>query len=150
MYAFVDRPIGRLDAGGRFLIWSMRFWVRAMMRSSCPRAEIGDAFVERDMEDAVAHFDMLMHILNRHARDNMGFGPIPCRRVHEGEALVLALLARTQHEPAMRTRQTLTMMVEDGWVEPLIVALSALSTRLASVGLLPQAPDGEALRTGDE
>lgn len=150
MYDFIDRPIGHLDQGGRFLVWSMRFWVRAMHKGICPTTEIGSAFEQRDMGDALPHFNMAMIILNRHARENLGFGPVPCRRVHEAEALLLSILSATRHESATRTRQTLALMVEAEWVGPLLAALSALATRLGSVSLLPQAPDAHSISTGDD
>jgi hypothetical protein len=149
MYDFVDRPIGKLDGGGRFLVWSMRFWVRAVAKGLSPASEIGGAFGQRDISEALPHFNLAMAILHRHSRHDLGFGLVPCRRVHEAEALLLAILASASIEPATRTRQTLALMVEPEWVGSLMTALSALATRLGSVGLLPRAPGPQSLPTGE-
>ena len=43
MYEFLDRPVTGLDHGGRFLVWSMRSWVKAMGERQCPGTALGSA-----------------------------------------------------------------------------------------------------------
>jgi hypothetical protein len=155
MYDFIDRKVGDLDEGGRFLLWSVRFWVRAMSRKTCPTIEVGTAFRQRGLSEALPHFNMTMLILNRHALDNLGFGPVPCGSVHEGEALLLGIFSRMRDASESDMRDTLRLMVDKEWVGPLLAAITALAFDLAEAGLLPHAPAppvrnyGEGQPTGE-
>ena len=148
MYAFIDRQVSELDEGGGFLLWSVRFWVRAMGQRRCPATDIGSAFDRNGLSEALPHFNMTMLILNRHALDNMGFGPLPCPRVHEAEALLLGILSRMRDMDEMELRAILTLMVEPDWVSPLRASLTALAIDLAQIAFLPHAPAPLILPTG--
>ncbi|MGV3769997.1 MAG: hypothetical protein ACO1NM_08225 [Sphingobium phenoxybenzoativorans] len=148
MYDFIDRQVSELDEGGRFLLWSVRFWVRAIGQRRCPSTDIASAFERHGLAEALPHFNMTMLILNRHALNNMGFGPLACPRVHEAEALLLGILSRMRQNDETDLRNTLALTVEPQWVNPLSAAMSALAIDLAEVAFLPHAPAPLTLPTG--
>lgn len=141
MYDFIDRDVGRLSRGGQLMIWAMRAWVRASASRQCPSTAVGPAFLKWHCIDALSHFNMAMVILNHHALEAVGFGPLPCRHVREGEALLLAIMRNMARGASIDTRKTITLMTEANWVGPLHSALEALSRHLLAAGLIPDITD---------
>jgi hypothetical protein len=90
MYQFVDQPVEHLGNGSRFVLWAMRGWTNALRRERCPRATIGGAFVNMDAGPALPDFHALMVCLHR-AGPVLRMAPLACKRIGEGEAVLLAL-----------------------------------------------------------
>lgn len=90
MYQFVDQPVERLDDGSRFVLWAMRAWTNALRRECCPRATIGGAFVNMGVSAALSDFHASMTRLRR-AEPMLAVSPLACKRIGEGEAVLLAL-----------------------------------------------------------
>jgi hypothetical protein len=140
MYDFVDRPVTSLDRGGRFLIWSMRRWVRALAEHACPPNAIGPAFAKWNMIGALPDFHMAMTVLNRDALDSVHFAPLDCLRVAEDEAILLHLFRAMHDTPPDRMLAVLSLVVMEDATAPLLAALTGIARRLADAGLIPQAP----------
>ncbi|MET0137043.1 MAG: hypothetical protein ABW192_01520, partial [Sphingobium sp.] len=85
MYEFVDRPITSLDHGGRFLVWTLRNWVRALSDGYCPAAAVGPAFAKWEMMAAFPPFHRMLSVLNIHGLETIAVAPIDCRSVSEHE-----------------------------------------------------------------
>lgn len=92
MYEFVDRPVTSLDHGGRFLVWSMRSWVKAMGERSCPAGAIAPAFGQWRMLSGLQPFLRIMALFNRHGLENFQFCALPCNHVSEHEAIIVSLI----------------------------------------------------------
>ena len=60
MYDFLDRRVAHLDEGGRFLVWSMRVWVKVMGEGRCPFTVIAPAFARWKMIGGLPHFHRAM------------------------------------------------------------------------------------------
>jgi hypothetical protein len=69
MYDFVDRPVSSLDEGGRFLIWVLRNWVRAMSERQCPAHAVAPARARWKMMGALPQFHHMLMALNIHGRE---------------------------------------------------------------------------------
>lgn len=152
MYAFVDQDVRVLDEGSRLVLWASRAWVCAVSRGECPEGHIGQeiaaVFQQRGIADAFAHFGMVMLILNRHARDDLDFGHLACRRVHEGEALLLSVLSSLREAGEDDIRATLNLLVEGEWGRSCLSAIPGLGLELADMGLLPRPPETNHQTTG--
>ncbi|MCE7795378.1 hypothetical protein LWE61_02275 [Sphingobium sufflavum] len=92
MYDYLDRPVGALDEGSRFLVWSMRGWTQSMAECRCPPSVLAPGFARSDLDAMLPHFHMAMMVLNRDGLDKLGFGAMGCPQVSEAEAILLATL----------------------------------------------------------
>jgi len=138
MYDFLDRRVAHLDEGGRFLVWSMRVWVKVMGERRCPVTVIAPAFARWKMIGGLAHFHRAMALFNRDALDTLGFSPLPCHHVSEHEALILSLVCSLRDGRPEAVRDTLALLVEEDSVGDLLAALTGLGLCLAEAGIYPQ------------
>ena len=143
MYAYVDRQVGSLDPAAGLLVDSMRRWVTAAAARTCPPHAIGPAFHMLGALPAMPYFHMAMILINRDARQQVGFAPIHCPRVAEDEAILLSVLRSVADRRPDRTRTTLGLFVAEKAVEPLTATLTELVTRLerAGLALAPHRPE---------
>lgn len=149
MYEFVDQRVTSLDHGSRFLIWSMRSWVKALTERRCPPSAIGPAFAKRGMIAALPHFHTAMRLLNRDGLDTFRVAPLDCHHVAEDEALLLSLVRALRDDQPDSVRKTVELMVTEDAVVPLLAAFTAIAIQLAEKGIFPEAscprlPHGEA------
>lgn len=140
MYEFVDRPVTGLDAGGRFLIWSMRSWTAAIGGNHCPAPQVASAFAKWNMIGGLQHFHRAMLLLSRDALETICFAPLACNRVCEHEAIVLSLLDTIAAEKTSRARDLLAMLIEEASIGDMLAALGELCGSLARASLLPGVP----------
>ncbi len=137
MYEFLDRPVTGLDRGGRFLVWSMRIWVRSMGESQCPVSAIAPAFAKWGMIGGLAHFHKAMLMFNRDALEQFGFCALNCNHISEHEAIILSLVCSLRDERPEMVRDTLALLVEDDRIGDVLGALSALGRSLDEAGIFP-------------
>jgi len=140
MYDFVDRPLTSLGHGGRFLVWSMRTWVKAMHAGRCPCFAVGSGFAQWRMVSGLPDFHMLMMIFNRDGLQKLMFGAVECDRVSEHEALILSLVRSVSRPQPEVLRKTLALVVTEDAVANLATALSSLGGKLAAAGILLDQP----------
>lgn len=141
MYQFVDRDLERLDAGCRFMVWSMRAWVTSMGQRTCPAHALAPAFAKWRMIGGLQAFHKSMLLFNRDALETLGFAPLACNRVSEHEALILGLLVAMRDQGPKAARETLELMVQEDAVGDLLGTLSTISAALIVADLFP----GDAL-----
>ncbi|USI72956.1 hypothetical protein [Sphingomonas morindae] len=134
MYAFVDRPVGTLKPGARFLLWAMRGWIASAAQGECPPRTLACGFAQRGALPALPPLNRLLATLNTQARDAIAFHPLACPRIGEDEAILLQLWEDARAAP-VRARATLALILEETAVEPGFEALLAVSARLAEAGL---------------
>lgn len=140
MYAFIDRPVLSLDPGGRFLIWTVRTWVRAMTDARCPAAAVGPAFAKWNLMAAFAPFHRMLTVLNAHGRQTFAVAPVECRSVAEHEALFLTLVSSLEQRRPAVVQGTVALMVEEEHVPALLEAVATLGGALLEAGFFPRAP----------
>jgi hypothetical protein len=140
MYDFVDRPVTSLDQGGRFLIWSMRAWVKSMHDSRCPCAAIGPAFAKSKMIAGLPSFHRMMLIFNRDALETFRFCALECNRISEHEALILSIVHGMRMARPDVVGETLVLVVEEHAVTDLVEAIVALGRSMAVSGIFPGLP----------
>lgn len=138
MYDFLDRPVTQLDRGGRFLVWSMRVWVKAMGEATCPLTAIGPAFAKWGMIAGLAHFHKAMLVFNRDALEQFGFCSLNCNHISEHEAIILSLICSLRDARPQAVRDTLALLVEEERIGDLLAVLSALGRGLDEAGIFPQ------------
>lgn len=148
MYDFVDRPVASLDHGGRFLIWSMRAWVRSMHHGRCPCTAIGPAFAQFKMIAGLPNFHMMMMIFNRDALETFRFCALECGRVSEHEALILSLIYGMRMSRPEVVRATLVLVVDEDSITPLVTAVASLGQAMAGAGIFPDKPALPAAESG--
>jgi hypothetical protein len=150
MYAFIDRPVLSLDPGGRFLVWTVRNWVKAMAEGRCPAAAVGPAFAKWNLMTAFAPFHRMLAVLNAHGLQTFAVAPVECRCVAEHEALFLSLVSGLEQRPAV-LQGTLALMVEDEHVPALLDAVATLGGAMLEMGIFPREPVtmGEAARRAE-
>lgn len=140
MYDFVDRPVIALDHGGRFLIWTLRNWVKALTEGQCPAAAVGPAFAKWNMIGGLPAFHQLLLQLNSHGLDAFSVAPVECRRVAEHEAIFLGLVNGLAHEEPAVPRDTLALLVEEDEVSAVYASLLQLGAAMRKAGIFPGKP----------
>lgn len=144
MYEFVDRPVTSLDHGGRFLVWSMRSWVKAMGERTCPAGAIAPAFGQWRMLSGLQPFLRIMALFNRHGLENFQFCALPCNHVSEHEAIIVSLICNLREGRSDLVHDTLTLLVDEEAIGDLLSSLSLLGTAMAAAALLPARDRGSA------
>ncbi|HEX7872816.1 MAG TPA: hypothetical protein VF475_07895 [Sphingobium sp.] len=143
MYDYLDRPLGTLDEGSRFIVWSMRGWTQSMAERRCPPSVLGSAFTRSDLGDALPHFHMAMMALNRDGTEKMGFGSISCPHVSEAEAILLSLLRLIGQGSARAAEATIGLLVRPEATQIFKRALTAVAILLFARYPLPDGVDGQ-------
>ena len=138
MYHFLDRPVTTLDAGGRFLIWAMRSWVKVMGERSCPGTAIAYAFGRWNVIAGLQPFLRIMALFNRHGLETFQFCALQCNHVSEHEAILLSLVCDLRDAEPQAIRDTLAMLIEEDQIGELIAALTVLGRSLERGGILPR------------
>jgi hypothetical protein len=137
MYEFVDRPVTSLDHGGRFLVWSMRSWVKAMGERTCPAGAIAPAFAQWRMLSGLQPFLRVMALFNRHGLENFQFCALPCNHVSEHEAIIVSLLCNLHEDRPALVHDTLTLLVEEEAIADLLASLSHLGKAMDAAAITP-------------
>lgn len=145
MYEFVDRPVTSLDHGGRFLVWSMRAWVKSMHDSRCPCTAIGPAFAKSKMVTGLPSFHTMMLIFNRDALETFRFCALECNRVSEHEALILSFVHGIRMSRPDMVRKTLALVVDEDAVPDLVAAIVALGRTMSERDIFPGVPDIDSI-----
>lgn len=134
MYHFVDRPVSRLAAGGRFLLYAARGWIHAVGAGACPPGTLAPAFARHGVLPALPHFHTLVAEIHHHGRDDVALAPLGHARIVEDEAILLQLCRDAIESPA-RARATLTLIVEEMSVDSSFAALLTMVARLRDGGM---------------
>lgn len=137
MYQYLDRPVSGLAEGERVMVWAMRRWLDARRDGDCPLQPVGAMFAARRLLPALAPLDAAMTLLARHARQTLVFAPLRCRRVAEGEALLLGLLGGVLRESPGRSLTTASLIVGEAHADALVETLGRLAGAFAGAGLAP-------------
>lgn len=140
MYDFLDRPVTTLDHGGRFLVWSMRSWVKAMGERQCPASAIANAFARWNMIAGLQPFLHMMTLFNRNGLETFQFCALACNHVSEHEAIILSLVCALHDERPQVLRDTLALLVEEDAIGDLLAALSALGRMMDEATIFPSRP----------
>ncbi|PKP99921.1 MAG: hypothetical protein CVT74_06090 [Alphaproteobacteria bacterium HGW-Alphaproteobacteria-13] len=134
MYAFIDRPVASLRNSARFLLWAARGWADAARRGRCPPHALHRGFAAVQAQDMLSDFHIAMALMMRDARVPVAFAPLPCPRIAESEAILLALWHDLSRGDAARAHATLALLVERDAVAPAVTAMSAALAALAAAG----------------
>ena len=137
MYEFVDRPVTSLDHGGRFLVWAMRSWVKAMGDKSCPAGAIAPAFGQWRMLPGLQPFLRMMAVFNRNGLENFQFCALPCNHISEHEAIIVSLLCALRDSRPDLVRDTLALLVEEEALGEVLASLTALGRAMDTAGIYP-------------
>lgn len=137
MYDFIDRPVTSLDHGGRFLVWAMRSWVKAMGERTCPATEIGTAFAQWNVITGLQPFLRLMALFNRHGLETFRFCALRCNHVSEHEALILSLVCSLRDARPETVRDTLMLLVEEDCVGDVLSATMILARSMEKAEIFP-------------
>lgn len=140
MYDFLDRPVTDLDQGGRFLIWSMRNWVKAVAERKCPASVIARAFAKWNMLHGLQPFLRMMAQFNRHGLENFQFCALQCNHVSEHEAIIISLVCSLRDDRPDAVRKILDLLVEEEAVGDVILALSSLGRSMDKAEIYPTRP----------
>ena len=137
MYQYLDGRVIDLREGERVLVWAMRRWLLAVRRGECPLQPVGAMFSAHRVLPGLASFHEVMDLVSRRTRQNLAFAPLRCRRIADGEALLLSMIRGVLHRPPAQTFATATLIVGDPNADVLISALVSLAAALAEAGLAP-------------
>lgn len=140
MYEFLDRPVTGLDHGGRFLVWSMRSWVKAMGERQCPGTALGSAFARWNMIAGLQPFLRMMTLFNRNGLETFQFCALACNHVSEHEAIILSLVCSLRDGRPDMLRDTLTLLVEEDSIGDMIEALAAMGRIMDAATIFPARP----------
>ena len=142
MYDFIDRPVSSLDRGGRFLVWSMRSWVKAMAERQCPGNVIGGAFARQNLVSGLQPFLRAMALVNRNGLETFQFCALSCDHVSEHEAIIVSLVCALRDARPAMLRDTLALLVEEDVIGEMIGSLVALGRSPDSAAIFPARPVG--------
>lgn len=140
MYDYLDRPVGTLDEGSRFLVWSMRGWTQSMAERRCPPSTLAPGFARSDLDAMLPHFHMAMMVLNRDGLDKLGFGAMGCAYVSEAEAVLLATLGLYATDRVEQANATVALLVRPEGTAVLRRALTAIA--ILAYARFPLEPTG--------
>ncbi|MCH2220956.1 MAG: hypothetical protein MK097_11640 [Dechloromonas sp.] len=140
MYDFLDRPVTSLDHGGRFLVWSMRNWVKAVSEKACPASTIAGAFRKWDMLPGLQPFLRMMALFNRYGLENFQFCALACNHVSEHEAIIISLIVSMREIRPEAVRKTIGLLVEEDGIGELISALASLCKAMDAAAIYPGWP----------
>jgi hypothetical protein len=140
MYHFIDQPVTSLDNGGRFLVWSMRNWVRAASEKACPASMIAGAFRKWDMLPGLQPFLRMMALFNRHGLENFQFCALACNHVSEHEAIIISLVVAMRESRPEAVRKTISLLVEEDAIGEVIGALASLGRAMDAAKVYPGWP----------
>jgi hypothetical protein len=140
MYHFVDQPVTSLDRGGRFLVWSMRNWVKAVGDRVCPASVIAGPFRKWDVLPGLQPFLRMMALFNRHGLENFQFCALACNHVSEHEAIIISLIVAMRESRPEAVRKTIGLLVEEDGIGEVISALAALGKAMDSAAIYPGWP----------
>ena len=137
MYDFLDRPVTGLDQGGRFLIWSMRSWVKAMGERQCPGSVLGSAFARWNMIAGLQPFLRMMALFNRNGLETFHFCALPCNHVSEHEAIIVSLVCALREGRPDSLRDTLALLVDEDSIGEVIASLTGLGDSMEAAAIFP-------------
>jgi hypothetical protein len=140
MYEFIDRPVNSLDRGGRFLIWSMRAWVKAVGERKCPAGTIAPAFAKQNMALGLQPFLRMMALFNRHGLENFRYCSLSCAHVSEHEAIIMSLICSLRNPRPNDMSKTLDLLVEADFVGDIIQAMTQLGQAMHKEAIYPTRP----------
>lgn len=141
MYDFVDRPIASLDHGGRFLLWTLRNWVKALSDGRCSAAAIGPAFAKWNIMAAFPAFHRMLTILNAYGRETISVAPVECQCVSEHEAILLSLVHSLEERRPTALHDTVALLVEEPYIGSVLASISTLGGAMLEAGIFPQKPE---------
>jgi hypothetical protein len=144
MYEFVDRPVTSLDHGGRFLVWSMRSWVKAMGDKTCPAGAIAPAFAQWQMLPGLQPFVRVMALFNRKGLENFQFCALACSHISEHEAIIVSLLCALRDSRPDAVRDTLALLVEEEAIGDCLASLTDLGRAMDAAAIHPTRPVRQA------
>jgi hypothetical protein len=140
MYEFLDRPVTSLDQGSRFLVWSLRSWVKAMGERQCPGSALGGAFARWNMIAGLQPFLRTMTLLNRSGLETFQFCALGCNHVSEHEAIILSLVCSLRDSRPQALHDTLALLIDEDSIGDFIASLSALGRMLEEAAIFPARP----------
>lgn len=140
MYDFLDRPVTGLDQGGRFLVWSMRSWVKTMGERQCPGSMLGAAFARWNMIAGLQPFLRMMVLFNLNGLETFQFCALACNHVSEHEAIILSLVCGLRDERPDRLRDTLALLIEDDSIGDVLAAMASLGRIMEEAAIFPARP----------
>jgi hypothetical protein len=129
MYDLLDRPVMNLSPGGRFILWAMRGWTRAVSTGYCPPGALAPAFARHGVLPALPHLHILLASLNRSATRKLAFAPLQHRRIGDDEAVLLQMCRDARNQPT-RARATLELLMDEEAVSDAFTSLLAFLMQL--------------------
>ena len=139
MYDLMDRPVTNQDRGTRFIVWSLRTWIKAKGQGRCPANLLAPAFSKWDMLSGLQPFLRLLALLDRHGLVRFQFCALTCNHVSEHEAIFINLVRSLREQQASQVRETLDLLIEEEAVGDLLHALTRLGQALDGAGIYPRA-----------
>ncbi len=137
MYAYLDQPIDRLDAGSRFVIDAMRVWVDAVKNGICPPRALLAVIPQPELCPAVGDLHRSMLMLHHFGSGPLPFGELDVSSITEGEALMISLWASITAEDSARSRALIESLVSERAAAPLQAAMVRAAACLSAFGLAP-------------
>ncbi|MET0361205.1 MAG: hypothetical protein ABW048_05565 [Sphingobium sp.] len=132
MYDYLDRSVGSLDEGSRFLVWSMRGWTQSMAKRRCPLSVLGSGYTRCDLDAMLPHLHLAMMTLNRDGLDRLGFGAMGCPQVSEAEAILLATVGLYARGRVEQGHATVALLVQEGATVVLRQALAVIALSISA------------------
>lgn len=132
MYGFVDRPVQNLCDSGRFLLWAMRNWTRAVEQGHCPPRAMAHSFSGMGVLAMLPDFHMAMALINRDGLERIMVAPLEYPRVMEHEAVLLSLWRDLANADFDRMRATLALLIDEDTVQPVARAMTAATAKMVA------------------
>ncbi len=123
-----------LDVGELLVIWALR--MRLSRGPDGPVAGFRLAFGLSGIESALARFEAVFDLLQRHCRCNIGMHAPGCRRVSRDELTVVTAIAALQADAALHAHAMAARLVGAGVVKRFIERAGDLAVTLGDHGLL--------------
>lgn len=86
------------------------------------------------------HFHVMMALFNRHATEHFRFGSLGHKCITEHEALIIGMIRAARAGPTEEMRKAAGVMVCEGSVSHLLIAMSELGDALLHALLWPMPP----------
>lgn len=135
MYRYLDQKIAELSRGERLLVWSVRRWFNRRQLKQCPVEPIGAMFAAHHILPALVPFQRLMTLVETHLRLPLSFVPAHPKRVSEGEAIIISMIANIFRQSPTQSGVTASLIVTCGQIDEFMHATVCLAKALAAAGL---------------
>lgn len=140
MYNYLDKPLNKASASEKFFVWAIRGWLEAIQLNKCPRSFLKKGFEGQSGNNLFPIFNTFMSTLHAGAARDIRICSLPCRKITEDEALLLAAIAGLELGHKSPARAVFSDMLKPAAARRALTIARRLQHQLSTAGYKLNAP----------